>query len=117
MAWGTRTWRKDKAASRQPPDSAARRRLEPPDDALLAHRRDQRRHLRPAIEAGQRQAERMEQLAALLSCPVLELRRQLAPRLRGPVEPLRDRRCFLDQQPFVMAELRRVHIAVEYGKP
>ena len=55
--------------------------LEPADGAGLAHARHQPGHLRPALAPRQRQAQRVEQLAALAAGRPLELIGQRSPRL------------------------------------
>ena len=87
------------------------------DCSLLAYGNKETRHLGSAFTAGQRKAQRMEQFAALLAGQLLQLRGKRPPGFVGPVDPLSNGSRVADQQPLVMAEFRRVDIAVKHPEP
>src|SRR3954470_18897758 len=87
--------------------------LEPPHGAILAHRRDESGHFRSAFAAGQREAQRMEQLPALLAARLLHGIGEFPPSITAPVEASGDGSGILHQKALVVGKLGRIDLAVE----
>ena len=88
--------------------------FEPADRALLAHPREQAAAISgPLSRPGQREAKRMEQLAALLAGRLPSLRRSARATARRTSRASRRSRGLLDQQALVMAELGRIDLAMQ----
>src|SRR6478735_8977481 len=104
------------AAARQP-RLAFRRRLEPRNDALLADPLDETGHFRSAVAPGDRQAERMEQGAALGAGRFLHCGGERLPGLSRPVETGGDDHRLTNNGALLMIEVGRVDVTMKDGFP